>query len=146
MASTAQNNFIAGPRNVVTAPCDSTAVFNQGDLVKVSSNKAVVLAAVSDTILGMVDETNPTSSLGDKVTAAAVIRPGVGVMVRLPLKNGDSRNFGDLVYVSSNVGTNPQEVSSSSASSASIVGYCREAASVTGDGTTRILVEFTAAA
>lgn len=146
MASTPQNVFVAGPILNDTAPCASSAVFNQGDIVKVSSNLLVVAAAVADVIHGIVDATNPTTSLLDTVTRAVVLRPGPGVLVRLPLKSGDVRAYDDLVYISSNVATNPQEVSSSSASSASIVGRCRELASVTGDGLTRILVEFTAAA
>lgn len=145
MASTAQNNYAAGPLLIDTAPCSASAAFNQGDFAKVSSNLAVVIAAVGDTIHGMFDTTNPTSSLLDTVTKATIIRPGVGVLIRVPLKSGDTRAYDDIVYVSTNVATNPQEVSSSSGGGASIVGRCRELASVTGDGSTRILVEFTLA-
>lgn len=145
MASTPQNNFASGPRVIVVAPFASSVAFNQGDIVKFASNAMAPLAAVADVVAGMVDETNPTSSLGDKVTKAGVIRPGPGVMIRLPLKSGDTPNFGDQLYVSSNVATNPQEVSTSSANSAAKVGFCRELSAQTSDGTNRILVEFVAA-
>lgn len=146
MASTPQNAYSAGPRLIVTAPCDSTAVFNQGDIAKISSNKAVVVAAVADVVHAIFEETNPTTSLLDTVTKAALIRPGSGVLVRLPLKSGDAPAYGDQLYISSNVATNPSEVSTSSANSAAKVGICRELAATTGDGVFRVLVEFLGAA
>lgn len=145
MASTAQNNYAAGPRNVVSGPC-STNDINQGDIVKVSSNLIAVAAAVSDVVHGISDDTSPVASIGGDLTSVAVLRPGPGVLVRLPLKSGDAPAYGDQLYISSNVATNPQEVSTSSAASAAKVGICRELATVTGDGTLRVLVEFLGAA
>ncbi len=148
MASTAQNNYAGGPRNVVAAPC-STNDINQGDLVKISSNLIAVVAAVADVVHGISDDTSPVASLGGDLTACAVLRPGPGVLVRLPLKSGDTPAYGDQLYISSNVATNPQEVSTSSANSAAKVGMCREITAVTSglsDGTFRVLVEFLGAA
>ncbi len=145
MASTAQNNFAGGPRLTVAAPC-STNDLNQGDLVKISSNLIAVVGAVADVVHGIVDDTTPVSSLGGDLAAVAVLRPGPGVLVRLPLKSGDTPAYGDQLYISSNVATNAQEVSTSSANSAAKVGMCRELALVTGDGTLRVLVEFLGAA
>lgn len=148
MASTAQNNFVAGPRLAVAAPKTSTVDFNQGDLLKTGSNLVLAVAAVADVVFGMSDDTNPVAAIGDDLTAVAVLRPGPGVLVRLPLKEGDTLAFDDIAYISSNVATNPQEISSSSASSAAKVGRCRELASVTqaSGGTTRVLIEFLGAA
>lgn len=146
MASTKANRHAAGPRLAVAAPCASSATFNQGDLVKVASNLIVVLAAVSDVVHGIVDDSNPVASLGDTLTKVAILRPGPGVLVKLPLKSGDTVAYGDQVYVSSNVATNPQEVSTSSGSSAAKVGIVREMASVTAGASTLILIEFLGAA
>ncbi len=146
MASTAQNNHAAGPRLAIAAPCDSTATFNAGDIVKITSNKIVVIAAVADVVHAIVDDSNPVTSIGDKLTAVAVLRPGPGVLIRLPLKTGDTPSYGDQLYISSNVATNPQEVSTSSANSAAKVGIYRGLALATGDGVARVLVEFLGAA
>lgn len=146
MASTKQNNFASGPRLAETAPISSATSINQGDLLKVASNLALPLAAVADAVHGMADESNPTASLLDTVDKVTVLRPGPGVNVFLPLKSGDTVAYDDLVYVSSNVATNPQEVSTDSSSSAAKVGRVRELASITGDGSKRILVEFLGAA
>lgn len=143
MASIPQNNFAAGPRLIVTGPFAPSVDFNQGDLVKVASNALAPLAAVADAVHGMIDETNPTTSLLDTVTKASVLRPGAGVLVRLELKSGDTAAYGDQLYLSSNVATNPQEVSTDSSNSAAKVGVCRELSPVTGtSGRVRILVEF----
>lgn len=146
MASTAQNNFSSGPRLAETAPISTATSINQGDLLKIASNLALPVAAVGDTVHGMADETNPASSLLDTTNRTCVLRPGNGVNVKLPLKSGDSVNYDDLVYISSNVATNPQEISTSSGGGAAKVGRVRELAAVTGDGSTRILVEFLGAA
>lgn len=145
MASTPQNNHAGGPRLAIVVPFASTVAFNQGDIAKVSSNAAAPVAAVSDVVFGIFDETNPTASLADKVTAATVIRPDTGTLCYFTLKSGDTANFNDQLYISSNVATNPQEVSTSSANSASKVGFMRELVAVTGDGTKRVLVEFVGA-
>lgn len=146
MASTPQNNHSSGPRLVETAPKGAAVAVNQGDLVKVSSNLALPLAAVSDVVHGMSDDTSPVSSLLDTLTRIAVLRPGAGVNVKLTLKSGDTVGYDDLIYVSSNVATNPQEVSTDSSGSAAKVGRVRETSSVTGDGSARILIEFLGAA
>lgn len=145
MASTPQNNYAAGPRLIVAAPFASSVALNQGDICKIASNALAPLAAVSDVVFGIVDETNPIASIGGTITQASVLRPDAGVLVRLPLKSGDTPSYGDQLYVSSNVATNPQEVSTSSANSAAKVGFCRELTAQTSDGTNRILVEFVAA-
>lgn len=148
MASTPQNNLVAGPRLIMTAPKTGSVAVNQGDMIKTGSNLVLPLAAVSDVVEGISEETSPVTSLLDTLTQISYARPGSGVLVRLPLKVGDTLAYDDLVYVSSNVGTNPQEVSSSSAASAAKVGRCRELASVTQavGGTARVLIEFLGAA
>ncbi len=142
MASTAKNNHVSGPRLAVAAPKTGSVDFNQGDILKVASNLVLAVAAVADVVHGIADDTNPVASLGDDLTRVAVLRPGVGVIVKLPLKSGDTVAYDDVVYISSNVASNPQEVSSSSANSAAKVGRCRELASVTAGASTQIIVEF----
>lgn len=143
MASTAQNNHAAGPRLVVTSPIAGATVINQGDLCKIVANLVVAQAGVTDPIHGMIDDSNPVAGLADQLTKVAVLRPGAGVHIRLKLKNGESVNFNDLVYLDT---TDPQTVSTASGGGALVVGRVRELAAVTGDGSTRILIEFTAAA
>lgn len=142
MASTPQNNKAAGPELSVAAPIAAATAVYEGDLVKVSSNLIVAVAAVADVVHAMSLDSNPVASLGDQLTRISVLRPGAGVLVRLPLKNGDTIAYDDLVYIGSNVATNPQEISSSSANSAAKVGRCREVASFAGDGSKRALIEF----
>lgn len=137
MASTPSNAY-AGPKDVLEAPVSASQAMNQGDIVKVASNLVLPVAAVADTVFGIVDETNPVASLGDDLTKVSVLRSGIFFLV---LKNGDSINFDDVVYISSNVATNPQEVSTSSANSATKVGHSRELASITGDGSKRVKIE-----
>lgn len=148
MASTAANRFAAGQYLTYAAPKTGSQAINQGDLLKVSSNLVVPISGVTDVVTAISEETSPVASLGDTLTKISVIRPGPGVLVRLPLKASDAPSFGDQLYISSNVATNPQEVSTSSANSAAKVGICRELATVTGasDGSTLVLVEFLGAA
>lgn len=134
--TTAQNNQ-ATNADRVTAPISSSQAINQGDLVKISSNLAVPVNGATDTVFGMSDETNPTSSLLDTVTRIQVIRPS-RVTVFLVLKNGDTANFNDSLYLT---GSNAQEVTTSSGGGATKVGACRELSAFAGDGTSRLRVE-----
>lgn len=134
--TTAQNNE-ASRAERITAPISSAQAINQGDLVKTSSNLAVPISGATDTVLGMADESNPTSSLLDTVTKIAVIRPSK-VVVFLVLKNGDTANFDDSLYLT---GSNAQEVTTSSGGGATKVGACRELAAFAGNGTARLRVE-----
>lgn len=138
--TTAQNNQ-SKPADRIEAPISPAQAINQGDLVKISSNLAVPINGATDTIFGMSDETNPTTSLLDTVSKIAVIRPGP-VVVFLVLKNGDTANFDDALYLT---GSNAQEVTTSSGGGATKAGRCRELSAFAGDGSSRLRVELGAA-
>lgn len=136
MATTAQNNVAALGVNAITAPIDTTAVINQGDILKVSSNKVVVITAATDVAVGFSDDTNPVSSLGDKLTKVSMNLLIPINIALLPVKSGDTPNFWDALYLTAD----GQIVTTSSAGSAVKIGRCLELAQVTGDGVVRYQV------
>jgi hypothetical protein len=134
--STSQNNVAALGVKVIEAPCDGAAVINQGDILKVSSNKVVVITAATDTPIGFSDDKNPVAGLGDQLTKVIVnlLRP-INTAY-LPIKAADTPNFWDALYATAD----GQILTTSSGGGATQVGRFLGLSQVTGDDSTRHLV------
>lgn len=139
--SSSQNNALSD-NEVVEAPISMNQAVNSGDLVKISGGLIVPIAAGTDATFGLSEDTNPVTSLLDKLTTIVVRRRG---LVRLFLLAGDVVNYNDKLYPTV---TDPQVVTVTDPGSGIACGRCRELSSVTGaaSNVTRIKLELNAQA
>ena len=144
--STAQNNVLVERADRILAPIGTTVAIKQGDLVKVTSNLAVVINGAQDAVIGMADDSNPIASLGGDCNpniggAAGAIMvllnsPYKGcAIINMILTSGQTLAFWTAVYQTAD----PQTVTASS-SSATQIGRMMGLVSVTGDGVVKVPV------
>lgn len=126
MATVAQHTFVKNNFERFETPIDLNTVINQGDMVFAGADgKSLPMSAGSGLqFLGVAEDTNPVTSLGDKRTQLTVVRRGT---FRFKTTVGESY----IAYAALYAGADAQTVTTESSGLTAIGFVCPEQAGKT---------------